>query len=208
MNAIDMPTRGDQYSLERVNAFSDGVFAIAGTLLVVNIKVPEALDAEALVLLRQMAPQILAFLISFLVVALYWASHHRLFLLMRRVDSAIMRLNLGLLALICLLPIATAMISSDTPSTGVVEIYAGQVALIGLINAAMWLRVLVSGDLRQPEVTNARIRGGFVSSLLAPLVFLGSILLARHSPDWAMRTWIILAVLVPASRRLARRFGA
>ena len=99
----------------RVEAFSDGVFAIAITLLILEIKVPKlphesppAALAEALLALW---PSFLAFLLSFFAILIMWINHHRLFELIRKTDSIFMMLNGFLLMLVTVVPFPTAVLA-------------------------------------------------------------------------------------------------
>src|SRR5579864_3430881 len=85
---------GGRKETGRVEAFSDGVFAIAMTLLVLNIKVPSVREPGSLgSLLRQQWPSYLAFVISFAFIGIMWINHHRLFAHIRRIDHTLLVLN-------------------------------------------------------------------------------------------------------------------
>ncbi len=89
----------------RLEAFSDGVLAILITIMVLELKVPHDATAEAL---RHMAPQLIAYLLSFIYIGIYWNNHHHLFHATERVNAAIMWGNLHLLFWLSLLPFVTA----------------------------------------------------------------------------------------------------
>jgi len=96
----------------RVEAFSDGVFAIAITLLILEIKIPKPSDGPlALQLLRQW-PSYLAFLISFSFIGVMWMNHHRLFTHIKRCDDTLMVLNLLLLLGVTVVPFPTAVLAT------------------------------------------------------------------------------------------------
>src|SRR5689334_9150848 len=89
----------------RVEAFSDGVFAIALTLLVLSLQVPASTtDAQLPHALHELLPNVFGYVLSAFVIGLYWLGHHRLFALVRRVDEALLVLNLVLLVLVAALP--------------------------------------------------------------------------------------------------------
>ena len=94
----------------RIEAFSDGVFAIAIALLILEIKVPTAENDLAAQLLRQW-PSYVAFVISFAFIGIMWINHHRLFTHIRRADNALMILNLALLLGVTAVPYPTAVLA-------------------------------------------------------------------------------------------------
>ena len=96
---------------ERVITLSDGVFAIAATLLVLELKIPE--EGSAVPLARglvHVAPSFLAYALSFFVIALFWSSYHRVMAMISEVDLPIIFLNVVLLFLISLQPFPTALL--------------------------------------------------------------------------------------------------
>lgn len=98
----------------RVEAFSDGVFAIAITLLVLNIRIPEAHDAAELWhALGAQWPFYFAYVVSFLVIGVMWLNHHTAFSYIARVDRALISLNLLLLMMVAALPFPTALVAQN-----------------------------------------------------------------------------------------------
>jgi uncharacterized membrane protein len=101
---------GEPLSASRLVGFSDGVFAVVITLLVLNIQVPsEAISLHTLV--AQQFPNYVIFIVTFAMVGIKWLNHHRLFALIRRVDTALNILNLLLLLGICAVPFTAAMVA-------------------------------------------------------------------------------------------------
>ena len=113
--------RGSE-EFSRLLAFSDGVFAIAMTLLVVGIAVPTLADggdvgqlADAL---NDLVPNFTSFFISFTVIGRYWVAHHHFFSMLRRVDGRLIWVNLLYLAFIAFLPFPTALVLFPTRRAG------------------------------------------------------------------------------------------
>jgi uncharacterized membrane protein len=96
----------------RTEAFSDGVFAVAITLLVLDIKIPRTDDAFLVHALIQQWPQYLAYFFSFIMIGIYWMNHHHIFKYIRRVDQPLMLLNVMLLAWVALLPFGTGLLAA------------------------------------------------------------------------------------------------
>lgn len=104
----------DEYEIGRLLAFSDGVFAIAITLLVLGIPVPDLQNPSNAVLteaLVRLLPNLFAFLLSFVLVGRYWSLHRQLLGALARGDRRVVALNLGLLLTICLVPFSSGLLT-------------------------------------------------------------------------------------------------
>jgi uncharacterized membrane protein len=179
----------DTYGVGRLLAFSDGVFAIAITLLVLNIPIPDlpkgATDADLQQALLHDGAGLAGFALSFYVVGTQWFVHHRLLRVVQRLTPALMWLNLGLLLFVCLLPFSTALLVRYGGLTLAVQLYALNVVVTNLLGVTM--RVHLSWRRRARGSTWPLAR-----SLVAPLVFLISIPIASWSPSYAELTWLLL----------------
>ncbi len=109
MYTVCMDTMKEEKETGRLEAFSDGVFAVAITLLVLNIKIPAA-DASPTQLLGE-GPMLLAYATSFATIGVMWINHHRLFTYIKRTDTVLLLLNLLLLAIIVFIPVPTAFLA-------------------------------------------------------------------------------------------------
>jgi uncharacterized membrane protein len=144
--------------LERIIYFSDAVFAIAITLLVLEIWVPNGLwPTELTAALGEMWPRFVSYLISFSVVGRYWRAHHRTFRYIRAYDRWLISLNLLFLMCVAFLPFPSSLLSEYGWQQTPVEIYAGSVAATGLFLGGMWWyatrdRRLTDGDLHPRPV--------------------------------------------------------
>src|SRR5919199_4021121 len=123
----------DDRGLERIIFFSDAVFAIAITLLVLNIEVPDIpqgrVAQELLGQLLALWPKYLSYVISFLVILIFWISHHSIFSTIRGYDRVLIWLNSLFLMFVAFLPFPTALLSEYGDQQLVVVIYAGSVAI-------------------------------------------------------------------------------
>jgi uncharacterized membrane protein len=98
-------------STTRLEAFSDGVFAIAITLLVIELRPPEVRGSELAGALWDLWPGYFAYLVSFVTIGVMWLNHHRIFTQVRAVDGPVLLLNLHLLLWIALIPFPTAVVA-------------------------------------------------------------------------------------------------
>lgn len=150
--------------LERLVFFSDAVFAIAITLLVIDLKVPEiphgpAADAQALAALDALTPNFIGFLISFAVIGSFWAMHHRAFGLVTTHDRSFVWPNLHLLLAIVFLPFATGLMSANTGQRIPHLVYFGTLLVAGLLQ----LRLL--HDVLKPEFAGHEVRPAELTAL-------------------------------------------
>jgi uncharacterized membrane protein len=121
----------------RLEAFSDGVFAIAITLLVIEIRPPEVHEGESLAhALGTLWPSYLAYVVSFLTIGVIWLNHHRIFDQVARVDGPLLILNLNLLLWTALIPFPTAVVAEHLAEGGEAArtasaVYVGVLLLMG-----------------------------------------------------------------------------
>jgi uncharacterized membrane protein len=177
----------------RIVAFTDGVFAIAITVLVLGIDVPEELpDADLHDYLLDSWPQLFAYFLSFAVIGRFWLSHHRMFGLLRGFDRRLLVLNLVYLSLIVLIPFPTNLLGEYGSEADAVVLYAfviGSAALLGWLMLRSALRVdHVAPAMRS---TATEMAGG---GLRAALVFYASIPIALVSPVAAQLFWLALVL--------------
>jgi len=123
----------------RLLSLSDGIFAFAITLLILNIVLPLGTSREEVPqALLSLWPKYLAFLISFVVIGLYWMGHVRPFRYIRRFDKGLLWLNLLFLMFIVLIPFSTSVLS-DFEETASVVLYAANMACAGFTATGLWL---------------------------------------------------------------------
>ena len=113
----------------RLEAFSDGVIAILITIMVLELKVPASHEPAALIGLW---PVFLSYLLSFLVIAIYWVNHHGLFHLCRYVNNAVLWSNMFFLLCISLIPFATAYMGENRFTPFATALYGATLLLAGL----------------------------------------------------------------------------
>ena len=124
--------------LGRTTAFSDGVFAIAITLLVLSLDVPEGLEGKQVSdFVGDEWPQFFAYFLSFAVIGRYWISHHAHFAMLRSVDARLVVINLAFLSFVCLIPFPTGLLGEFGDSSVAVALYASVVGLASLLALAM-----------------------------------------------------------------------
>jgi uncharacterized membrane protein len=196
------PAGHDAYGVGRLLAFSDGVFAIAITLLVLSVPVPDVpagpdLNARLGDALLRLAPNLGAFAFSFLLVGAQWMIHHRLLRGVRRSDRGLMWLNLLTLLGICLVPLATTLLVryGDQPNGCIA--YASLQVGISLSYMALRLYLAnLAGRGRGASLLGLVQVAGFAASIpvaglnvnAAYALWLGGFALARFMEGWTRRS--------------------
>jgi uncharacterized membrane protein len=177
-----VPAMKQRWETGRVEAFSDGVIAIAITLLVLEIHIdPSGLERPWRALADEW-PSYLAFVTSFLTIGGVWLAHHGLFTRLRAVDPVLMRLNLLLLMAVSFLPFPTGLMAealreSESAERAAVVIYGVLAGIIELLMASASRYVASQPELLQPGAAPPavadRARGGIRAVLYAVLLVLG-----------------------------------
>jgi uncharacterized membrane protein len=174
---------------ERLAAFSDGVLAIIITIMVLEVKPPDDGDWGAL---RQMLPDLLSYILSFIYVGIYWNNHHHLLQMVRRVNGAMLWANMHLLFWLSLVPLTTAWVrehhhaTAPTACYGIVLLASAlayfilQRCIIRMDGADSLLRKALGHDLKgklSPVFYAVGIAVSFLSPLSANLIYAGIALL-------------------------------
>jgi uncharacterized membrane protein len=158
-----LPRQEDDEAAEegigRILALSDGVFAIAVTLLILDIAVPATTSDDDLAkVLLNLWPRYLAYVLSFLVIARFWVIHHQTFRLIVRDTPVLVWLNFLLLLFIAFLPFPTAVLGSHEGSPAAAVLYATAVGLTSAASAAYLWYATGRGNLLRPDVGRGQIR--------------------------------------------------
>lgn len=205
-------TVGDRQAEERdegvirVTAFSDAVFAIAMTLLVLDLRAPDLPAKHSAGDLWHALAQwssYAAFVLSFLVIGIYWLIHHHAFRQIRHVNGTLLWLNLIFLLGVTFIPYPTSVFDHYGDEQPAVMLYAGTMAVVGFVWAALWFYATRDPHLIAPDADAAEIAAGRRRALTAPLVFLLSLGVAWFNPTLATYTWLLLFVANIAGRNRA-----
>ena len=191
-------------SVERMSFFSDAVFAIAMTLLIIEIHAPAVAPDHLTRALLDLLPEYLTFLLSFVVVGLVWLSHHRKVSALIHYDQNVLRLNLLMLLFVASIPLPTAILARYGDETPAVVLYAATVGATGFTLSALWVYAWTRGYAR-PEVTVEVYRYLLVQSFPIPGFFLLSIPIALAGGALAAQiSWIVAAPTAFAIARIYR----
>jgi uncharacterized membrane protein len=201
-----VPLTCDRDSVEfgRTLAFTDGLFAIAMTLLVVSIGVPHISDGHSIHdmadALNDLSPAFISFFISFAVIGRYWLARHQFVSLLKAMDQRIITLNLLYLAFIAFLPFPTALLGEYFSNPLSIAIYAVNVGLVSGMEVVLFRHAYRDGLFRRQPPPDV-YRFGVVMSLSPVVFFAISIPFAFLSTTLAACMWFLGIPLAAVAER-------
>ena len=202
-----------EFQIERVALFSDAVFAIAITLLVIDLKVPELTkpitDHHLLALMAdQLFAKFIGFIVSFMVIAMYWANHHLLFGYLESTNRRIIWANLYFLFTIVLMPFSASFYSEYwmSPLVTPVAFYSVNLTLSGFTLIRLW-NVATNPDQQLSRSLPApqKVRFHKMRTLVAPAGFLLSLIVAFFDPIISWYIPLIIPLIVVFVRMYYRK---
>ena len=193
----------------RVETFSDSVFAIAATLLVLTLRVPATHSSDAALWHALLArwPTDVAFVISFLSILLMWSNHHGLFNVIQRVDRTFLLLNGLLLLGITATPFTTTLLADNLghPSERVGPlVYSGVMLFVALAFNALWLNASRERRLLAPEITAAHIGAVTRQFAFGPAAFALAFVLAFASAKVSVAVLVAIEIFYAIPSRATR----
>ncbi|MEO6488481.1 MAG: TMEM175 family protein [Ferruginibacter sp.] len=198
-----------EFQLERMILFSDAVFAIAITLLVIELKVPEIGRAELtegklLQALGDMIPKFFGFIISFMFIGIYWTVHHRLFGYVIAYTPKLLRLNLLFLFAVALMPFSTAFYSEYIMKHVLTPVifYTANIILLGLFNLLMWRHVSRPANKLSEGLSQSDARYFVFRSIVVPVLFTASAFVYLVNPIISS----YMPMLIPVIMRLLKKY--
>jgi uncharacterized membrane protein len=200
----------------RLEAFSDGVFAVAITLLALDLHVPDPATLPhgphgglVPVLLGQW-PVYLAYGLSFLTILIMWINHHNLFRLIRRTDHLFLLLNGLLLLSVTTVPFATSLLATylRQPDKRAAQVVYGAVSLaMATAFNRMWAYASRDRRLLGPDADERMVRGVTQAYRFGPLIYSVTVVLALLSAEASLVLCILLALFFALPRRVRRSGG-
>jgi uncharacterized membrane protein len=158
--------------LERLIFLSDGVYAIALTLLAIELVLPESADRDLLKSLLESWPKVLAFITSFTVIANFWVGHNVLFQHVRRFDGGLMWLALLQLLCVAFIPFPTSVIGGHISDPVAQQFYFATLLVTGLVMEALWWYMTSRRRLLKPDMSPQFVRRTHLISAILPVTIL------------------------------------
>lgn len=176
----------------RVEAFSDGVFAVAITLLVLQFTVPEVASGKLLATVLGQWPQLVTYIATFLTVGVVWVNHHTIFRNLRAVDRTIQFINLVLLMTVVLLPYPTALLARYLNSGFDGSVAAAFYAVV-MTAMSVAFQFLVGWALTHPSLLRPEVHAAPIGTVL-PRFALGLVTYAISIGLAFVNTWLVVAL--------------
>ena len=209
-----------EFQLERMILFSDAVFAIAITLLVIEIKIPdEHIDVSDNSLLRSLGhliPKFIGFFISFMLIGIYWTVHHRMFGFVTSYNRKLLLLNLIFLFFVALMPFSTGFYSEYAGPDLVrhqlkvpLTFYVLNFCCVGFINFLMWRYITnPKNKVAEPQIDPLTAKLARLRAFIVPFIFLIMIPVAYLSD---VRIAVLIPLLIPVviftlQKRIKKKF--
>jgi len=195
-------------SKHRIEALVDGIFAVAMTLLVIDLRLPETVhagtEADLQLALMHLLPNFYSWLVSFLVLALFWVANHRLYSHVHHVDTPLVWYTIMMLGGASLLPFASA-VNSQFASSLAQSVYALVMVIMGLGSLLVANHVYRHPALCAHPMDKAAYRSACVRTLGLILTAILTVPLAMQFPGSANSAFFLLFILRPLDSVLARR---
>lgn len=180
----------------RLEAFSDGVFAIVITLLILDIRFPEVDYSQFWVTLNSLLPRILAYVMSFIIIGLYWVTHHNSMHAIKKTDRVFLWLNILLLLCVSFIPFPTSLLGRYPFEAGPIIIYGVTLIASNLVGYIMILYVWFHPYLATTEFGSKYMRQHTPNYIIVNVLYLAAILLARWLPLLSYLIYIIVVVFL------------
>jgi uncharacterized membrane protein len=197
-----------QFATDRINNFTDAIFAIAITLLILDIKVPaaELIDQQGAVsaLLQNQKPQIIGLVVSFFVAALFWKAHLSLAMNISTYDGKLIWLNTLLLFFVVIMPFSTSFYSRNFAYNSAFFLYCINVACIGIMNFLM-ISYTIKKENLMDRFSSIDLKWMKLRSLIVPLVFFLSVLISYQSQLLGRLGFIMIFVFQAAGDYIIKR---
>ncbi len=189
----------------RFEAFSDGVFAIAITLLVLEIHLPDAAtlsNGQMLQYLGHLWPQLLTYVTSFTTIGIIWLNHHATFAPVKRVDRQTLALNLLLLLAVCFVPFPTALVAKYGPLPASTVLYGATLTALGVAYGTLWVHVVKLERRANPADAPSLDLGSVLRGTSGTIAYLIATLIAFVAPRISELLFIAVALYYALPGRL------
>ena len=200
-----------QLGRNRIEALTDGVFAVAMNLLVLDIRVPELQQplatAELPLKLLSLWPKFLSYTISFVILGVYWVGHHVQLSFIRRADRPLLWINILFLLWVALVPFSTALLSEYATTRIAIAIYGANLIAIGLTLALHWWYATTENRHVDPDIDRGLVRGAMYRTLMGPLVYVIAIGLSFFRAEVSLALYALVPMLYILPGRIDIHWG-
>jgi len=183
----------------RIEALCDGVFAIAMTLMAFNVKVPSRSGGSGAVSLAaalfELWPQFLTYIISFVILGVYWIGHHNQFHYIRRSDRVLLWINIIFLMFLTAIPFSTGVLGEYPNDQIAVVVYGSNLLLVGLLLYCQWWYATSKHHLTDPGLDPAIVTMAKKRILIGPCILLLAIAVSYLNTKFSILIFAVLPVI-------------
>lgn len=199
-------------SKHRLDALADGIFAVAMTLLVIELKLPEAAkilsDVDLASALLHLIPKFIGWIVSFFVLGIFWWTHHRALNHVRQVDGKLIALNLAFLGFVSLMPFASSLAGEFPRSIISQIIYAATMITVAIFSRLIWVYIHKHPDLCAHPMSAATLAGGQARTTMLIAVCLISVIIALLIPGAGNMAFMLMGASGALGRRVEAKVSA
>jgi uncharacterized membrane protein len=187
----------------RLEAFSDGVFAIVITLLILDIRLPEVDYSHFGEALKEIFPRILSYVMSFVVIGVYWIAHHNSFQLVNKTNRVFLWMNIFLLLFVSFIPFPTSLLGRYPFQTIPVMIYGINLLISNLMGFCMLLYVYRNPQLASPLFTKENFKKQIPLYVCVNSTYLFAIILSPFAPaiSYCIYVGVIISLIFIHERK-------
>lgn len=183
----------------RVETFTDGIYAIVVTLLILEIRVPHIENADSVELLFQslmgLLPKFISWVISFLTICVVWVNHHRIFETFKAFNITLFWLNVQVLLWVCFIPFPTALVGDFYNNPLAVAIYGVVMALTGASLICVRYYGFVNKNMLENKISEKAIKKAIVFSIIiGPVLYLTGAALAWVNPLISFGVYLLITI--------------
>ena len=198
-------------SPHRIEALTDGIFAVAMTLLVIELKFPEHAEIHTAADLAQamanLSPKFYSWIISFMVLALFWIAHHRIFNHVRHVNGRLVGLNIFQLAFVSLMPFCAVLIGEHGGALLSQIFYSSNMVLLAIFSLALSRYVYRHPELASQPMSRGAYRGAQIRNLTLIAISCIAVGVGFFTvPVIGNIAYALMAIVMPLSRRFEKHF--
>lgn len=163
----------------RIEGFSDAVFAIVITLLIIEVKVPEVDKNQLNNALLELTPKMIAYVLSFVVIGLYWIIHHTMLQFIEKVNRNMLLLNLLILLVVVFIPFPTALLGSYPLERTPVVLYGVTLFTANMLSLFFWIYITSRKEFVKEYLSKKYSRLVVVTHLIAMFLYLVAIAISN-----------------------------
>jgi len=186
-------------STSRIEALTDGVFAVVMTLLVLDLKVPLVPGPEAAAelpsKLLELWPKLLSFALSFVIASIYWVGHHNQFHFIRRTDRVLLWINLLFMLCVALIPFSSGLLGDYPGQQIAVVVYGVNLICVGCVLYGHWWYATTAQGLVDHDIDPRVVRLAKRRILIAPVAYALAIILSSFGPALSLAIYLLVPVV-------------